>query len=290
MQSPAELRRIALAHDGVVTAADARASGLDRTAVARRVAAGAWSREARGVYTLADHPVTARTRVRLAVLRAGPHAVLSGVASVWWQGLADAPPRTVTISVPRGHHRHDLRGVHLRYRCLDDADVLVRSGLRVTALPLAVLEASLEDSISVVDNALLRRRVSMRQLRDATARRTGSPDAPGFRRVLDALGSGARSEAERVAVSLLEEAAIGGWIANHPTDGYTADFAFPGRHLIVEIDGFAHHRDADAFQYDRKRRNDLLAAGWTVLNFTWADLTERSDDVAARIRNALTAE
>ncbi len=290
MQSPTELRRIALAHDGVFTAADARAAGLDRAAVARRVASGTWSREARGIYTVADHPVTERTKVRLAVLRVGPHAVLSGVASVWWQGLADAPPRTVTVSVPRGHHRQDHPGVHLRYRRLDDADVSVRSGLRVTALPLAVLEASLEESISVVDNALLRRRVSMRQLRDATARQTGTPDAPGLRRVLDALGSGARSEAERRAVSILEKAGIEGWIANHPTEGYSADLAFPGRHLIVEIDGFAHHRDADAFQYDRKRRNDLLAAGWTVLNFTWADITERSDDVATRIRSALTAK
>ncbi|WP_238423291.1 DUF559 domain-containing protein [Gordonia sp. 'Campus'] len=289
MHLPPGLRRIAIEHDGVITAADARAAGLDRTAVARRVASGAWSRSARGLYTVADHPTTARTQIRLSVLQAGPSAVLSGMASVWWQGLLSDPPKTITVTVPPSHHRRPLSGTRIRFRRLDDADFYERAGLRVTALPVALLEGALQDSIAVVDNALLLRRVSMRQLHDAVARRAGSPDAPGLRRILDALGPGARSEAERLTVALLRDADIEGWVANYATDGYVADLAFPSQHLIVEVDGFAHHRDATAFQHDRRRRNDLLTAGWAVLNFTWADLTERPDDVIARIRRALAA-
>lgn len=287
MHLPSELRRIAIEHDGVITAADARAAGLDRTAVARRVASGVWTRSARGLYTVADHPTTARTAVRLSVLQAGPAAVLSGVASVWWQGLVDDPPKTITVTVPRSHHRRPQSGVRVHYRRLDDADFYERANLRVTALPYALLEAALEDSIAIVDHALLCRRVSIRQLHDAAARRAGKPGAPGLRRILGALESGARSEAERLTVALLQDADVDGWIANYTTDGYTADLAFPSQRLIVEIDGFAYHRDAAAFQYDRRRRNDLLAAGWSVLNFTWADLTERPEDLIARIRHAL---
>jgi very-short-patch-repair endonuclease len=41
------------------------------------------------------------------------------------------------------------------------------------------------------------------------------------------------------------------------------------------------------FQRDRRRQNRLIAAGWTVLRFTWWDLTERPDDVLAQIRAAV---
>jgi very-short-patch-repair endonuclease len=49
----------------------------------------------------------------------------------------------------------------------------------------------------------------------------------------------------------------------------------------VEIDGFGCHRDVKAFQHDRTRRNRLVAAGWTVLNYTWADLLERPHQVTS---------
>ncbi|MDV7101314.1 DUF559 domain-containing protein [Gordonia amicalis] len=232
--------------------------------------------------------MTFRTRARLAVLKAGPGAALSASASVWWQGLG-ALPATMTVTVPRNSHARQLQGVRLRYRALDDAEVIVRSGLRVTSLPLSLLEAAIEDSITVVDNALLRRRVSVKQLTEAAARRTGTPDERPMADILELLGPGARSAAERIAVSLLHADDVAGWTANHATDGYVADLAFLSQRLIVEIDGFAYHRDAAAFQRDRERRNDLTAAGWTVLNFTWADLTERPDQFVARIRRALAA-
>ncbi|WP_333716309.1 endonuclease domain-containing protein [Gordonia sp. (in: high G+C Gram-positive bacteria)] len=59
------------------------------------------------------------------------------------------------------------------------------------------------------------------------------------------------------------------------------DFAFPTEKLAVEIDGFGCHRDVKAFQHDRTRRNRLVAAGWTVLNYTWADLLERPHQVTS---------
>ena len=70
---------------------------------------------------------------------------------------------------------------------------------------------------------------------------------------------------------------------------YLIDVAFPAAMLAVEIDGFAYHRDATAFQHDRTRRNTLIAKGWTVLNFTWSDLVERPDYVISSIEAALEA-
>jgi len=100
-------------------------------------------------------------------------------------------------------------------------------------------------------------------------------------------GSGARSAAERLTVDVFAEHGIEGWVANHPVGSFEIDFAFLDRMVAVEIDGMAYHRDVSAFQRDRTRRNTLITAGWTVLNFTWADLVERPGYVAAQVNHAL---
>jgi len=56
--------------------------------------------------------------------------------------------------------------------------------------------------------------------------------------------------------------------------------------IVLEVDGMAWHSSADRFQRDRSRQNALVNAGWLVLRFTWADLTERPDTVLAEVRLA----
>ncbi|WP_316042959.1 DUF559 domain-containing protein [Gordonia sp. CNJ-863] len=101
-------------------------------------------------------------------------------------------------------------------------------------------------------------------------------------KMLVLVGSGARSAAERLAVDVFEEHRITGWVANHPAAGYVIDFAFLAEKVAVEIDGMAYHRDTEVFQSDRTRRNVLITAGWTVLNFTWADLLEKRGTLRRR--------
>ena len=66
------------------------------------------------------------------------------------------------------------------------------------------------------------------------------------------------------------------------------DIAFPLVLLAIEIDGWAWHSDPERFQDDRRRQNALVAAGWTVLRFTWADLIERPEQVVATVVRTLT--
>ena len=65
-----------------------------------------------------------------------------------------------------------------------------------------------------------------------------------------------------------------------------ADLAWPDRKVIVEFDGDVH-RERDVFVNDARRHNRLVAAGWTVLRFTSADVLGRPDQVIAGIRRAL---
>lgn len=52
---------------------------------------------------------------------------------------------------------------------------------------------------------------------------------------------------------------------------YRIDYAITGERLrvAVELDGFEFHGNRYAFSYDRLRQNDLHAAGWTVLRFSY---------------------
>ena len=66
-----------------------------------------------------------------------------------------------------------------------------------------------------------------------------------------------------------------------------ADFAYPDRGLVVEVDGFESHASPRALQSDLHRQNELVALGWTVLRFTWADVVRRPERVASAVRRVL---
>ena len=287
MHLPPDFRALALDQDGVFTAADAREHGINRSAVHRRVRAGEWVSVHPRVYRLADHPETDSTRIRTATLAVGTHGVLSGLAAAWWHGIVEAPPALPTVTALRGRHGHPVTGVRILNRALADADVLTRDGLPVTGVALSALEGAVEGGVEVIDAALQQRRTTVERLVEAYERRRRCVGAADMGPMVQLLESGARSAAERLAVTILRTAGIEGWVANHPACGYEIDFAFLDRMVAVEIDGFAFHRDSKTFQRDRTRRNALLAAGWTVLNYTWGDLRDRAEYVATSISQAL---
>ncbi|HLY32932.1 MAG TPA: DUF559 domain-containing protein, partial [Jatrophihabitantaceae bacterium] len=102
-------------------------------------------------------------------------------------------------------------------------------------------------------------------------------------------GDGAASMSERRLHRILRASRIRGWIPNYQLwmDGSliaVLDVAIPDLKIAIEVDGMAYHVDVERFQRDRTRQNALVALGWTVLRFTWSDLTERPDYVARAIR------
>jgi Protein of unknown function (DUF559) len=65
-----------------------------------------------------------------------------------------------------------------------------------------------------------------------------------------------------------------------------ADLAWPAHRVLVEFDGEVH-RERDVFVSDLRRQNRLVAAGWTVLRFSSADVLGRPDEVVEEVRAAL---
>ncbi|MET0453823.1 MAG: DUF559 domain-containing protein [Mycobacterium sp.] len=277
-------------NDGVITMAQARNLGVGAQAVRRRVRLGRWRRCAPSVYFVADRPFTDAARIRAAVWGHGKRAVASGLAAAWWHGVTKYAPDVVEVTVPRDSHgrRHD--GSRVRRRDLASADVVERRGLRVTAIELTVIEAAVRrgGGPKLMDSAL-QRHVDLRSLWAAHLRNKGRHGSPAARRLLQAAEGGARSEAERVLLRLIEDAGIDGWKANYPVAGYRVDVGFPGPKIALETDGLAFHSDSDDFHNDRVRQNAITLAGWQVLRFTWLDLTEYPERVIAEIKYAISA-
>lgn len=131
------------------------------------------------------------------------------------------------------------------------------------------------------------RHVRFPALHRAHCRGLGRQGSRRASELLVAAADGAASQAERLLVRVLTGAGVTGWVRHHRDRGHEIDLAFPAGRLAVEVDGWAWHVDVDRFRADRRRQNDLVAAGWTVLRFTWHDLTQRPADVVARIVAAL---
>jgi very-short-patch-repair endonuclease len=70
---------------------------------------------------------------------------------------------------------------------------------------------------------------------------------------------------------------------NTDIEGYEADFAWPPQRLIIETDGHDAHGTREAFERDRLRDADLVAAGWRVVRFTYRRLLAQPEAVAAQL-------
>jgi len=277
-------------HDGVITLDQARAAGLSARVIQRRLKSGDWVRCSRGVYFVNDRPFSDAARIRAAVWGYGASAAASGLTAAWWHALTRFAPEIAEVTVPRDSHGRRHTDTRVRRRSLDECDIVERRGLRVTSLPLTVVEAAAKrgGGPKLMDNAL-QRHVDLNSLWHAHLRNKGRTGAPRSRRLLQAASDGSRSVAERLLIKILNDADITGWKANYRVGDYRVDVGFPGPRVALEVDGMAFHTGAEEFQIDRQRQNAIVINGWQVLRFTWLDLTEYPDRVVAVTRAAISA-
>jgi len=271
---------------GVISRAQALEAGLSRDQIDRRLARGVWLPLHRSVYLVTGFRRSDEARLRAASLWAGPNAVVHGASAAWWHGMLDHLPETLSLTVePRHRRRSPPPGIVVRRRTLPAPDVAVRLAVPVVTSPLAVLEAAVELGAggAVFLDRALQRHVRFPALHRAYTRNLGAQGWKIATKLLVAAADRAGSAAERLLVRLLRAARIHGWTLGHPFGPYLLDLAFPGSGVAVEVDGWAWHIDVARFQADRRQQNALVAAGWTVLRFTWHDLTGRPAEVVAEI-------
>ncbi len=271
---------------GVVSVAQAVAAGVPPRTVQRW--AGTWRRLHPGIYLVAGHRLTPEGRVRAALLWAGADAVLTGQAAAGWHGMTTLTSATIEATVPLRRKPRPQPGVQLRRRDLYPIDVCLVRGLRVAAPPFAALETAVAlREGSVFLDRVLQRHVGFPELYRCFCRNVGRYGSSEAGRLITAAADRADSAAERLLTQLLRQGGLTGWRVGEPFGAYVIDVAFPQVKVAIEVDGWAWHVDADRFRRDRRKGNALVRAGWTLLRFTWHDLTTRPAECLAEILDAL---
>jgi very-short-patch-repair endonuclease len=284
-----QIRRVLREQAGVISRSQAVAAGMSADQVDRRLRKGRWRRLHPCVYLVADRELTNRARIHAAVLWAGEDATLSGVAAAWWHQLWGVAPSTIDATVPLSQSGRSRGKIRIRRRELDWLDRTHLNGIWVTNVALTVLEAAVAlggKGQQLLDRAL-QRRVRFEDLVQAHSRNVGRRGSKAAGDLLRSCADRAASEGERAVIRLMRAAGITGWVRGYWFGGCELDFAFPELRVAVEVDGWAWHVDVERFRHDRRRQNILELAGWTVLRFTWHDLTERPEHVVAEIKAAL---
>jgi very-short-patch-repair endonuclease len=286
------LNWIASRQRGLFTRRQARDCGLSSFQLRQRVRSGMWRRVAPSVFAPTTLTITAAVRDR-AVQLATPGSVLAGpsAARCWDLPVPDARP--CLLVAPHAHPRVDALVI---YETLDRSDLWIGDGVPVTSRPRTVVDClrllPYRDALTLVERALQQNWISLEELSRRTRGLVGRRGTPGLVRLVRTVADGSRSAAERRLVKLLGDAGIVGWAVNVAIrDQYgligVGDIVFAERRVVIEVDGWAFHVAPDRFQRDRERQNRLVAAGWTVLRFTWRDLTDRPDSVVATVRAVL---
>jgi very-short-patch-repair endonuclease len=278
---------------GVVTLAQAVATGMSAATVQRRVRQGRWSRLHPSVYLVGGHRLTPEARIRAAWLWAGADAVVTGPAAAYWHRMLDSAPAILDLTVPARSKPRPRPGIRLTRRDLYGSDITEHTearsgGIRVAAPPFAALETAtaLADGSTFLDRAL-QRHVRFPSVYRSFCRNMGHHGSGAAARLLVAAADRAASAAERLLVRLLGEAGITGWVLGHPLGPYTVDLAFPAQRVAIEVDGWAWHVDPERFHNDRRKGNYVTRCGWDLLRFTWHALHERPTESIAEIRQTL---
>jgi len=297
METDRRLASIAAGQRGLLTYGQALGAGLSAEAVKRRLRRGRWESCHEQVYRIAGSPRAWEQEVLAACLAAGPDAVVSHRSAARLWGLDGFGKHEVEITVARPLC-HRLRGVVVhRSTDLDRSMPTTRDGLVVTNPMRTLIDVG----------AVVRPRLVERALDHALGRRLVT--LAGLRSELEAVARRGRRGAG-VMRALLEERCGDAGVPDSVLEGRMlricrdhalpipvcqfevrlgqrllgrVDFAYPERRLAIEVDGYERHASLEAFQHDRARQNDLVAAGWTVLRFTWEDVLQRPERVAAAI-------
>lgn len=271
---------------GVISREQALGAGLSRDSIDHRVRARRWKPLHPCVYLAAGHRLDDEVRVRAAMLWAGDDAVLSGRAAAWWCDLVAEPPQAVTVTVPRLRRLRRRPDVDVRRRDIPPPDRVVSRGLAVTAPALTVLETAVEmgdPGSRFLDDALLGGIVAFPAVHAAHCRSAGSAGSATAGRLLAAVADRSAADAKRRLVVLLRGVRASGWSDSFRIAGHPVDVAFPAARVAIVVTGWAQPATPRHTKAEAELQRAAASRGWTLLRYTWLDLVERPQVVAAEI-------
>ncbi len=261
--------------------------GLTEKAIAHRLRVGRLHRLWRGVYAVGRPEVSQRGRWMAAVLSCGPLALLShrSAAALW--GIATDPAeKEIEVVVP-GELRRHRQGIRSRRR----TDLSPEHRREVVGIPVTdpvstlvdlascVVEWRAEKAINDADRLGL---IGVEALRAELPSLRPRPGMACLRRLLgcDALTD---TGLEREFLDIVREAGLSMPTTQAWISGYRVDFYWPDLGLVVETDGWRHHRTPGEQATDRRRDQAHAKAGLTTLRFAERQVRHEPRQVRAAL-------
>jgi hypothetical protein len=288
----AGIARLAARQHGNVTRAQLLEVGLTDEAIAHRVRRGRLHRVHRGVFAVGRPPGTPLERAAAAVLACGPGAALSHTSALALWGFSSHWPVSFDVTVTTGNPQPKGITVH-RSGVLIRRDIRVQLGIRATSPARTILDSTpgtpARQLTRRVNNALLTPFLTRSQLADVCARFPTHPGATLLKPFADHTDGPTRSPQEDDFPTFCERSGLPRPDMNARIAGHEVDAVFVAERLIVELDGWEFHRTRDAFENDRNRDADTLAAGFATLRITHDRFHHQPDLEAERLEAILRA-
>ena len=277
----------------VITRAQGLAAGAHTDHMTALVRAGILVRPYPGVYVVGGAPEDYTVAIRAALAAVGPEATATHWTAAWVQGLVQKRPALIHATVVSRHTRK-LDGVEVHLSSQPVASRLFKGvpctlpGRTLVDIAATATPSELADAI---DRARAGRIVRLKDIEAETRiKRRGSG---ALRRELERLGhiagptpSVLESRMARLFRTYRLPEPTAERVAG-PEGRYRIDYTYRDQHLAIELYGYASHSSPQQLGKDAARQNDLTLEGWTVLIFTWQDITDQPARVAAQIRAAL---
>jgi len=282
---------------GVVSRQQLLAAAVTSSMIKSRVADGTFIRLHPGVYAVGHRQLRTEGRWLAAVLACGPGAALSHREAAALHGLRPSDRRRIDVTTSR-RLRDRRPGIEIHHTtALDGEDVATAHGIPVTTVARTLVDladvVSRDSLAKALREAEHLRIVDLRDL-EAAMYRTRHRPGRGHAALKAALAEHrrrgtqlTRSVLEDRFLALCERHRLPRPRMNFHIGADEVDACWPDHRLVVELDGWARHRDRQAFQRDRTKSNELLQAGWRVLRFTHDDVVRRAAQTAAAINTLL---
>jgi len=289
--------RLAKLQHGCVHRSQFHAAGFSNKALARRVAHGRLERLQPDVFLARRQSPALLERAMAAALELCGDAVVGGLAAASIWRMIDGAPSGIDVMVV-GRNAAPRQGVQIhRVRTLARKDIRWRSGIPLTSPARTLIDLGVILDPLELENALaetlvrgLAREAEIAAAMQRAPRRAGIPvlrQLLSYRQDAGVDPARTRSVYERKLLELIAEAELPRPVTNVPVEGHVVDMFWPAQRLVVEFDGFAYHSDRQAFENDRLRDQDLVAAGYRVIRITARQLDRTPLALIARLAQAL---
>ena len=280
---------------GAAARSQLRNLGITARVENSKVAAGEWERPTRQVVRLAGSAPSAEQDLMVALLEAGPSAIVSHESAAWLWGLLPPPARHSVMVVrsvsARGgpfrlHRVESLPAVSMR------GNFPATNPLRTLVDLAGVVAAEVLDD--AVDRAVAGKLVTVGAIRaelDRVAKR-GRKGAGAMRAALRRRGLNEGKHPSVLEARFHRLLKSGGIVpmAVEVVDGPDGDYRIDcmlDPNVAVEVDGHAHHSTPEQRAYDERRRNEIRMGGRFLLVYQWRDILLDGRRVLAECHRAL---